>query len=337
MSKKSALAPEAAPNSSVGPSLVIANTPDDRTISAVDDASLPDVSTESHYNAQQYAVAWKRRLNMFDEQHTRRLGFLWPGAPGGAVADLTSLVRSLFPDGSVVAEIAHTTMGDGKRVRGRETRSTEVETKLTRSASSLDDIAGGWTLEVAVDTGARDRLRDGAAALRARGAEVAVWACTSGSFVFGLDGARRQAAELGEDVAAPASSTSLGIVAALDALAVDEVAVAAPYLQEITQHLLDLLEDAGHRVVNWKCLNMTTGFNKLTHDDVLDLIRASDHPRAQAIVVPDTALHTVGALERFEAAVGKPVLTANQVTVWEALRLADAIPSRSGLGTLFAA
>lgn len=49
----------------------------------------------------------------------------------------------------------------------------------------------------------------------------------------------------------------------------------------------------------------------------------------------DTALHTVAWLDEIEARIGKPVLTANQVSLWQGLRLAGPQPTRTGLGTLF--
>jgi maleate cis-trans isomerase len=54
--------------------------------------------------------------------------------------------------------------------------------------------------------------------------------------------------------------------------------------------------------------------------------------------VPDTALHTVTVVDELEAALGKPVLTANVVTMWEALRLAGALDTSRAddLGRLFA-
>ena len=40
-------------------------------------------------------------------------------------------------------------------------------------------------------------------------------------------------------------------------------------------------------------------------------------------------------IEALEDAVGKPVLTANQVTVWKGLHLLGEVPALPGLGTLF--
>ena len=50
--------------------------------------------------------------------------------------------------------------------------------------------------------------------------------------------------------------------------------------------------------------------------------RRGARPDAQAVLLPDTALHTVDLLDALEERVGKPVLTANQVSIWQGLRLA---------------
>lgn len=65
------------------------------------------------------------------------------------------------------------------------------------------------------------------------------------------------------------------------------------------------------------------------------LARAADSPEAQAVMLPGTALHTAAFLPELEKELGKPVLTANQVTVWEALRLTDRRVNAPGLGALF--
>jgi maleate cis-trans isomerase len=237
----------------------------------------------------------------------KRVGFLYPDH--AAEDDLPWLVQALFPDRSVVADVVHTSIGEDAH-----------------------------TVEALRETGRRWRLREGARLLRTHRATVAIWACTSGSFVFGLGGARRQADELAVDFGGPASSTSLAFVSALAALGLQKVAVAGSYPEPLARHFLALLTDAGSTIVNAATRGIFTAaqVGRLVTDDVLDLVCDADHPDAQAILVPDTALHTVRSVDRLEAAVGKPVLTANQVSVWEALRLIDARPRHPGLGALFA-
>ena len=240
-------------------------------------------------------------------QSPLRLGLLYPGH--AAEDDLPWLVESLFPDGSVVADVVHT---------------------------SMDEDA--HDVDVLLDLGSPRRLHAAADTLREQGAAVAVWACTSGSFVFGWEGAQRQAAQLEEHFGGPASSTSLAFVAALHTLAARRVAIAATYPAPVTACLVDLLGDAGVEVLDAGSRGIVTAaeVGTLGEDALLELVRAANRPDADALLVPDTALHTVRSLATVEATVGKPVLTANQVSVWEALRLAglDAEP-RPGVGTLF--
>ena len=56
---------------------------------------------------------------------------------------------------------------------------------------------------------------------------------------------------------------------------------------------------------------------------------------AEAVLIPDTAMHSLQWIDRLEAAVGLPVLTANQVTVWQGMRLLGDVPRYETLGTLF--
>ena len=52
----------------------------------------------------------------------------------------------------------------------------------------------------------------------------------------------------------------------------------------------------------------------MERDRVIAHARAYDDPAADAVLLPDTALHTVAFLDELEDAVGKTVLTANQVS-----------------------
>jgi maleate cis-trans isomerase len=67
---------------------------------------------------------------------------------------------------------------------------------------------------------------------------------------------------------------------------------------------------------------------------VEEMIRRDNHPSAEAILLPDTALHSAAWLDHLEEVAGKPVLTANQVSFWKALRLAGDTRRYNGLGVL---
>lgn len=175
-----------------------------------------------------------------------------------------------------------------------------------------------------IDTGSPERLREGAARLAPAMPDAAMWACTSGSFVYGLDGARRQAAAVEAQLGVPASSTSLAFAAAVRELGLERVAIGATYPDDLAGLFRTFLGDAGIGVVALGTLGIMDASEggTLTRSRVLDLAVANRHPDAQAILLPDTALHTMAWLAELQEVAGVPVLTANQVTIWQGLRLA---------------
>ncbi|GAB3477689.1 maleate cis-trans isomerase family protein [Nocardiopsis coralliicola] len=192
-------------------------------------------------------------------------------------------------------------------------------------------------VDALLDVGGADVLSEGARALRTAGVDAAMWACTSGSFVFGWEGAEEQAAGVAAEAGVPASSTSFAFVAAARQLRLSRVAVAATYPEDVAERFAAFLGRAGVEVAAWRGRGIVTAaeVGTLEAGDVLDWVAAGDHPDAEAVLVPDTALHSAEILDDLEARLGKPVLTANQVTVWEGLRLAGDTAPRRGLGTLF--
>ncbi|MGC5627657.1 maleate cis-trans isomerase family protein [Georgenia sp. Z1344] len=187
-----------------------------------------------------------------------------------------------------------------------------------------------------LDLGRPDLLATGAAALAPRRPGSVMWACTSGSFVRGRAGAQRQVDELATATGVPTSSTSLAFVAALRDLGIRRVAVAATYPADVADLFTTYLRDAGIEVVAAAHAGIATAaeVGTLAADAVEDLAAAHDHPGAEALLVPDTAMRTLEVLPRLESRLGKPVLTANQVTIWLGLRLAGHPGTGPSLGAL---
>ena len=189
-------------------------------------------------------------------------------------------------------------------------------------------------------TGDVNRLLEGARELAPKKVDAAMWACTSGSFVYGLEGAGDQVRPVAEYLGVQVSSTSLAFVSALHFLGIRRVAVAASYPRDVTLLLKRFLADAGVETVHLDCLGIVTGVEValLNQEQVTRFVASNDHPDAEAIVVPDTAMHSAGWVAGLEEAVGgKPVLTANQVTLWQALQLVGGGPFQvdESMGSLF--
>lgn len=188
-----------------------------------------------------------------------------------------------------------------------------------------------------LDLGSEARLAEGAALLAKHQPDAVVWACTSGSFVYGWDGAREQVDKLAAVAGVPASSTSFAFVHAARALGIHRVAVAASYPDDVAKLFVEFLGAAGIDVVAMASADIATAaeVGGLSPEAVVDLALAHDHPDAQAVLVPDTAMRTLAEVNTLEDRLGKPVLTANQVTVWEGLRLVGENRLVRTLGALF--
>lgn len=240
---------------------------------------------------------------------------------------MSTTVGILYPGYSAEDDYprAEALLGDGSRL-------PLVHTEMREDAHRVDAL---------LDIGGDDVLATGAAQVAAQAGPLdsIVWACTSGSFVFGWDGAAAQVAALQEVAGVPASSTSFAFVDACRRLGITRVAVGATYPDDVAERFVEFLGKAGITVLSLSARGIITAaeVGTLPGDLVLDLGAAADHADAQAVLLPDTALHTVDLLDRLDARVGKPVLTANQVSIWQGLRLAGSSRARTGLGTLFAA
>lgn len=187
------------------------------------------------------------------------------------------------------------------------------------------------------DLGSEARLAEGARLLAKHDPVAVVWACTSGSFVFGHKGAAEQVDKLAGVAGVPASSTSFAFARACHALRVRRVAVAASYPDNVAALFEQFLRAEGIEVLRTSSAGIDTAaeVGRLSRDRVVDLAVRNDHPEAEALLVPDTAMHTIAVLDTLEQRLGKPVLTANQVTVWEGLRIAGLGTQAHRLGTLF--
>ncbi|MFF4913612.1 maleate cis-trans isomerase family protein [Streptomyces tendae] len=215
-----------------------------------------------------------------------------------------------------------------EQLLGSDIRVDLVHTDIGEDAHRVDAL---------LEMGSPRRLEAGVAELRLAGADAVVWACTSGSFVHGWDGAHEQVRALAQAAGLPASSTSFAFVHAAKEIGVRRVSIGATYPDDVARLFADFLGTAGIEVADVVSSGIITAaeVGTWTEEEVLALARAADRPDAEAVLLPDTALHTAAHIPALEKELGKPVLTANQVTIWEGLRLADRRVNAPELGALF--
>ena len=188
-------------------------------------------------------------------------------------------------------------------------------------------------------TGRTEVLLPPARQLAAEGCHAIVWACTCASFIGGLAWSRAQSAELANATGLPASSTSLSLLAALEHLDAGTVDLLSPYPEPVTETLVAFLDEAKIEVAAVASLDCPDD-NTSIKLDLVDEVRRFDAPlapRRHPLLVPDTAVYSLDKVAAAEAALGRPVVTANQATVWQSLRLLGREHRLADAGTLFAA
>jgi maleate isomerase len=175
------------------------------------------------------------------------------------------------------------------------------------------------TMEMAVHVSDPALVARGATDVHAVSPLVTAYACTSGSFVGGLAGEGALVAAMRDAGAAPAVTTSGALLSALRHLALTRIATATPYTADLTAGLSGFLAEAGVDVVAAAGLGLISDIWTVPYDVTARLVRDTDTDDAQAVFISCTNLPTYDVIAALEAQLGKPVLTANQVTIWSAL------------------
>jgi len=162
------------------------------------------------------------------------------------------------------------------------------------------------------------------------------WADTSGSFMFGPKGATEQQEAIRAATGVPASTTSTAVLLALRRLRVRRVAVASPYIDEVNRKLVEFLSGHDLEIGRLKSLELSHegAIHRALPEAVYRLARAAWFDGADALFIPCTDFEAIDLISPLERDLGRPVITANQATMWHALRLAGIADGVDGFGQL---
>jgi maleate cis-trans isomerase len=162
------------------------------------------------------------------------------------------------------------------------------------------------------------------------------WACTSGSFVLGRRFAEEQVAAVRKAAGVPAGSTSLAFARACAAIGARKVAILATYPENVARLFVDFLAEFGIGTTVLRTLDVLSGWDaaRLGECEIAGEAARLATTGADAVLIPDTALPTFHFVAKIESRLGMPVLSANAVTVWDALQLAGRPCTLPGYGSL---
>ncbi|GAB2742567.1 aspartate/glutamate racemase family protein [Streptomyces bullii] len=195
----------------------------------------------------------------------------------------------------------------------------EVSLHVTRTPYVPVEVS----LDLARLVSEHETLGDAVRTLIAIAPEVVAYACTSGSFVGGIAGERAMCEAMTRAGAVPSVTTSGALLEALTELGVRRVALVTPYTVSVTRALERYVAQAGVTVTGRAYMGLTRHIWNVRYREVVEMARRAvrDGPGpAQALFLSCTNLPTYDVIPQLEAELRIPVISANQVTMWAALR-----------------
>lgn len=134
----------------------------------------------------------------------------------------------------------------------------------------------------------------------------------------------------------PATTAATAMLDAFAAYGVRRVALAAAWSETTNKWVADFLEAHGIEVLSQIAMGVVSNneVGRLHPDTAFEHGRKADRKEADAVFLACGNWWTASIVERLEQAVGKPVLTTNNMTVWHALKKIGVQESVSGYGRL---
>ena len=186
---------------------------------------------------------------------------------------------------------------------------------------------------------ARDpNIGHAAQVLSERGAQAVAYGCTSGSYVLGPDGDATIIEQMRDAAGVPATTTSTAVVTAFRTLGAKSITVLSPHIDALNARLQAYLEAAGFGVAAMVGLNLSCDIEAVEPAETRQIVESQvDTADADAVFISCTGMRTAAIINEMEASLGKPVVTANQATIWHLARLAGVTTTTPERGRLLEA
>jgi maleate cis-trans isomerase len=171
--------------------------------------------------------------------------------------------------------------------------------------------------------------------LRHAKVKAIAFTCTTGS-LYGGRGYNEWVEEQIRKVApVSVTSTSSAVLEALRNFDAKKISVLTPYSEEVNELEKEFLESHGFHVQSIRSLD-TRG---LRHSDIeegllLDQVKKLSDDDCEVVFLSCTGLPTITVLAELEAALGKPVISSNQATMWKIKKMLGLTEPIDGFGSL---
>jgi maleate isomerase len=167
--------------------------------------------------------------------------------------------------------------------------------------------------------------------------DAAGYASTTSAYAIGFEREAQLVSRLSAVLAVPVASTCAAAVLGLRALGVRRVAlVGAPWFDgELNDLGAAYFRSQGFDVVSSAPAALSKEPDLIASSDVVAWTSRHVGDDAEGVFIGGNGFQAAAAIEPLEAAIARPVLTANQVLLWELLAQVGARERVNGFGRLF--
>jgi maleate isomerase len=244
------------------------------------------------------------------------------------MADRSPVLGAIYPDDMWIDEDINQVLAEFRRFLCPEVRMLSVRTCIPMIDNNLENSIWEAT---------NGDIEAAAGRLMRYQPDVFAYYCTTISFVRGVAGDQDIQHRVQEATGRPCTTTSTSIVNALHGLGIRRVATASPYLEDVNAALTRYLAECGITVVNSHPLRLPQDHSTVPSDTIRAAAEEADVPAAEAILIACTGQKTASFIADLERRLGKPVVTSNQATGWQALQMLGLTPVLPERGILFGA
>ncbi len=174
--------------------------------------------------------------------------------------------------------------------------------------------------------------------LSTAGVDLIVYACTTGSFFKGRGYDQEMLSMMEKTAGAPAVATAPAAADALAHFGVKTISIASPYGEWQNDRLRAYYTEAGFNVLNVEgepvaIASGNSGICDQPPESVMEFSTGVCRPEAEALFCSCTAWRSMEVVAELEARLARPVVSANQATVWAAFKVLGIEPN-PGYGSL---
>ena len=217
------------------------------------------------------------------------------------------------------------------------------EPEFVKLTAGLGDVIGIPARLLLEDTalGGIGSMNDGielaARQLATTAPDVALYMCTTGSFMDGRDGDDEIKRTLGRIIpGAKITTTSEAVVDAMAAQGMKSVAMLTPYDEETTNREVAFLQSHGIVCPEFRFRDIYENLDRgsVLPEESLRIASEFDVSAVDGIFLSCGNVRSVEILDELESRTGQPVVSSAQASIWKSIRLAGITEPVAGYGSL---